>query len=299
MYNAFFGFNKTPFSLVPDPDFLYLSPGHKKAWIILKYGLLSQAGFTVVTGEIGAGKTTLIRKVLSSLPKQCEVGLITNTHSSFGDLLTWVLAAFNVSCSAQDKAGRYQAFVEFLKYQQRQNKRVILIVDEAQNMDLQTLEELRLLSNINVGQDILLQLVLAGQPELVDKLNSPELVQFAQRISAEYHLMPMDFEQTQQYIKHRVVVAGGSESLFDELACAVVYYYSGGIPRLINNICDLSLVYAFSEEKHFVTGTIVLEVVIAKKTSGIVAYKGVADEQAALLRKQMLAKYNIDIGLLA
>lgn len=298
MYNEFFGFNKKPFSLVPEPEFLYLSPMHKKAWTVLQYGLISQAGFTVITGEIGAGKTTLIRKALTTLGNECEVGLITNTHSAFGDLLTWVLAAFNIANNAQDKAGRYQAFVEFLNRQHQRQKRVILIVDEAQNMDLQTLEELRLLSNINSSQEIMLQLVLVGQPELVKKLNSPELIQFAQRISVEYHLKPLDFEQTRQYIKHRLIVAGGIVEIFDDLAFAAIFYYSGGIPRLINNICDLSLVFAFAEDHIYVNLATVLEVIKEKKTGGIVIYKGGEDEKASLFRRQVLAKSGVDIGIL-
>lgn len=271
MYREFFGFTKKPFSLVPDPDFLFLSPKHKKAWTVLQYGLVSQAGFTVITGEIGAGKTTLIRKALIGLSDECVVGLITNTHSAFGDLLTWVLNAFNINCAAQDKVGRYQVFVDFLNRQRQNGKRVILVVDEAQNMDLQTLEELRLLSNVNVSQDMLLQLVLVGQPELVDKLNSPELVQFAQRVSIEYHLEPLSEEETTQYIHHRLIVAGGNEMIFDKAVCSVIYHFSGGVPRLINNICDLALVFAFGEGEKVVTMDNVMEVIKERRTGGIVS----------------------------
>jgi type II secretory pathway predicted ATPase ExeA len=270
MYNDFFGFTRKPFSLVPDPDFLFFSPKHKKAWSVLQYGLVSQAGFTVITGEIGAGKTTLIRKALQGINDECVVGLITNTHSAFGDLLTWVLNAFNISSTVQDKVARYQVFVEFLNRQQLNNKRAILVVDEAQNMDLQALEELRLLSNINVSQDMLLQLVLVGQPELIDKLNRPELVQFAQRVSIEYHLQALSEAETIQYIHHRVKVAGGDESIFDDVVCIAVYHFSGGVPRLINNICDLALVFAFGEEEKVVTLENVIEVINERKTGRIV-----------------------------
>ena len=190
MYTKFFGLTKKPFSLIPDPSFLYLSAKHKKALTALQYGLVSHAGFTVITGEIGSGKTTIVRRLLDKIQDQCEIGLITNTHSAFGDLLTWILAAFKIESSASNKAERFKAFVDFITEASAAKKRVVLIVDEAQNMDIQTLEELRLLSNINVDQEILLQLVLVGQPELVEKLNQPELVQFSQRISIEYHLKP-------------------------------------------------------------------------------------------------------------
>jgi type II secretory pathway predicted ATPase ExeA len=271
MYNKFFGFTKKPFSLIPDPEFLFFSPKHKKAWSVLQYGLVSQAGFTVITGEIGAGKTTLIRKALLTIGDECVVGLITNTHSAFGDLLTWVLNAFNISNTAQDKVERYQVFVDFLNKQHQNNKRAILVVDEAQNMDLQALEELRLLSNINVSQDMLLQLVLVGQPELIDKLNSPELVQFAQRVSIEYHLEPLSETETIAYIHHRLKVVGGDESIFDDVVCIAVYHFSRGVPRLINNICDLALVYAFGEEEKVVTLANVMEVINERKTGRIVA----------------------------
>lgn len=297
MYNEFFGFKKKPFSLVSEPEFLYFSPIHKKAWTVLQYGLIVQAGFTVITGEIGAGKTTLIRKALTTLDDKCEVGLITNTHSAFGDLLTWVLAAFRINSKAQDKAGRYQSLMEFLTRQHQRRRRVILIVDEAQNMDLQTLEELRLLSNINISQDVMIQLVLVGQPELVTKLNSPELVQFAQRISVEYHIKALDFEQTLQYINHRLVVAGCRKEIFEKLAYAAIYYYSGGIPRLINNICDLSLVFAFAEGQHYVDLTTVQEVIKEKKTGGFAAFKTGADPEADNFRMQVLAKSGVDIGI--
>ena len=269
MYTKFFGLTKKPFSLIPDPSFLYLSKKHKKALTSLQYGLVSHAGFTVITGEIGSGKTTIVRRLLDRLQDQCEIGLITNTHSAFGDLLTWILAAFKIESNASNKAERFKAFVDFITECSESQKRVVLIVDEAQNMDIQTLEELRLLSNINVNQDILLQLVLVGQPELVDKLNQPELVQFSQRISIEYHLKPLDFEETEHYIHHRLKVAGCNEDIFQTSACAALYYYSGGTPRLINNIADLALVFAFATDKKKISWKIIADVISERRTGGI------------------------------
>lgn len=269
MYTKFFGLTKKPFSLIPDPSFLFLSPKHKKALTTLQYGLVSQAGFTVITGEIGSGKTTLVRSLLNKLSSDCEVGLITNTHSAFGDLLTWVLAAFKIESSATNKAERYQAFVDFITQKNETDKRVVLIVDEAQNMDIQTQEELRLLSNINVSQDIMLQLVLVGQPELVEKLNRPELVQFSQRISIEYHLQPLNYKETEQYIHYRLKVAGSKDIIFHPSACAALYYYSGGIPRLINNLGDLALVFAFAADKKKINWKVIVDVVSERTTGGI------------------------------
>lgn len=304
MYTQFFGLTKKPFSLIPDPSFLYLSPKHKKALTTLQYGLVSQAGFTVITGEIGSGKTTLIRSLLDKLQTDCKVGLITNTHSAFGDLLTWVLAAFNIDSNASNKAERYQIFVNFVTKQNELNKRVVLIVDEAQNMDIQTLEELRLLSNINVSQKITLQMVLVGQPELVDKLNQPELKQFSQRISIEYHLDPLSFKETEAYIHFRLKVAGNNDKIFHASACAALYYYSGGIPRLINNLGDLALVFAFAADKKKINWKVIVDVISERTTGGIKRFENKVclspniverAEEAEKLRHALLQETGIDI----
>ena len=305
MYTEFYGMVKKPFSLIPDPEFLFLSPKHKKALTTLQYGLMSQAGFTVITGEIGSGKTTLIRSLLTNYMEQCEVGLITNTHSTFGDLLTWILGAYNIKNETTNKAERYQAFVEFINKKIEEKKRVVLIVDEAQNMDIETLEELRLLSNINVNQDIMLQLVLVGQPELVDKLNRPELVQFAQRISVEYHLNPLSFEETETYIVYRLKVAGVTGSIFRKSASAAIFYYTAGVPRLINNICDLALVFAYAQDAKQIGWKTIVEVVNEKKTGGIKRFKGKhvpkpdliqRAAEAEQLRRAILEKTDVDIA---
>ncbi len=295
MYTEHFSLTKKPFSLAPDPSFLYLSPKHKKALTILQYGLMSQAGFTVVTGAIGAGKTTLIAHLLNNFEEDCAVGLITNTHSSLGDLLGWVLAAFDIKVDTEDRVQRYQLLVDFFKQQFKSQRRSVLIVDEAQNLDLQTLEELRLLSNINVGSETMLQLVLVGQPELVEKLKSPELVQFAHRIAIEFHLTPLNYEQTHQYIYHRLKVAGGNSALFTKTARAAVFYFTGGVPRLINNICDLAMVYAFSEDEKKVELQTVLDVIKEKKEGGILPLQVVQSDDAIRVRRFILEHESIDL----
>ena len=296
MYTSFFGLVKKPFSLTPDPEFLYLSSNHKKALTVLKYGLMSQAGFTVITGAIGAGKTTLVRHILNTMGEDCDVGLISNTHSAFGDLLTWVLSAFGVEHDARDKAERYQNFVKFIEQQYNKGHRVVLIVDEAQNMDLQTLEELRLLSNINVGQDVMLQIVLVGQPELLEKLQAPELTQFAQRVSVGYNLNPLNLEETKKYIYYRLLIAGGSTQLFTPSACLAIYYFTTGVPRLINNICDLSLLYGFAEDEKIVSLQTVIEVIKEKKIGGITPLNGQKGEVFEKIRKNILDKSGVDLG---
>src|SRR6185503_5207280 len=197
-------------------------------------GLMNQAGFNVITGEIGTGKTTLIRYVLNRVDRDVSVGLISNTHRAFGDLLRWILFAFKLEHRGKEKVEMYQDFVEFLIEQYAQNKRTLLIVDEAQNMAAETLEELRMLSNINADKDHVLQVVLVGQAGLRDTLRQPELQQFAQRIAVDYHLEPLDRDETVAYIHHRIKIAGGDgRRLFDGDACGAVFDHTGGVPRLI------------------------------------------------------------------
>jgi len=304
MYTEFFGFSKKPFSLVPDPSFLYLSEQHKKALSTLQYGLVSQAGFTVVTGEVGTGKTTLVRSMLDKIKDQCDVGMITNTHSEFGDLLTWILAAFDLQSNTDNKASRYKVFVDFIEEKSRAGTRVVLIVDEAQNMEIQTLEELRLLSNINVNQNITLQIVLIGQPELLDKLNKPELRQFSQRVSIEHHLQPLSFKETEKYIIYRLKVAGCTRTIFQPSACAALWYYANGIPRLMNNVADLALVFAFASDKKTINWKIILDVVKERNTGGIKRFEGkvltdsLAERaaEAEKLRRILLESTGVDIS---
>ena len=248
MYESFYGFRSKPFSLLPDPEFLYLSKKHRMALTLLEYGLMNQASFSVITGDIGTGKTTLIRQLLNQMERDVVVGLITNTHPSFGELMQWVLLAFNLECPSKDKVDMYKTFMDFLISQYAANRRTLLIIDEAQNLGPQALEELRMLSNVNSEKDQVLQVILAGQPGLRDNLRDPHLEQFAQRIAVDYNLEPLSAEEMREYIRHRLRIAGGSDELFDEAACDAVHHYSGGIPRLANLLCDTALVYGYAEQ---------------------------------------------------
>ena len=200
MYESFYGLKEKPFTLLPDPEYLYLSPKHQRALTLLEYGMMNQAGFSVICGDTGAGKTTLIRRLLTELGDDTRVGLITNTHQSFGELLNWVLMAFGLDGDGKSKAQMHNLFIDFLIEQYAQNKHTVLIVDEAQNMDADTLEELRMLSNINADKDQVLQVILAGQPALRETLRKPELMQFAQRIAVDYYLESLSIEETRAYI---------------------------------------------------------------------------------------------------
>jgi len=295
MYTEHFGLNFKPFNLVPDPKFLYLSPVHKKALTMLEYGLMSQAGFTVVTGEIGAGKTTLIRSLLKKLDDEYLIGLINNTSESFGELMEWVLDALEIPSSATDNAGRYRDYVDFVIEQHAKGKKIVLIVDEAQNLSVKALEELRLLSNVNIDADIFMQLVLTGQPELSDKLNLPELEQFAQRIGVEYHLKALSYPETQKYIEHRMEIAGADHKIFTNEACAAIFCYSEGVPRRINNLCDFALVYAFADDSKEVNVNTVIDMIKDKRSSTIIKTKDSNNPDVKRVRSWLLELYNVHL----
>jgi len=269
MYKTFYNLSEKPFTLLPDPGFLYMSDKHRMAFTMLEYGLMNQAGFTIISGDIGAGKTTLIRHLLDNMDREHTVGLISNTHRSFGELLEWILLAFNLEHTGMNKVEMYRRFVDFIIDEYAHNRSTVLIIDEAQNMAAETLEELRMLSNINADKDQSLQVILVGQRELRETLQRPDLVQFAQRISVDYHLQPLSEEETAAYIRHRLKVAGGSPDMFSDAACQAVYLYSNGVPRLINLLCDTVLVYGYAEQQPRIYANLVTDVAKEKQQGGI------------------------------
>ena len=262
MYEQAMGFREKPFSLLPDPGFLYLGKRHRAALSMLEYGLMNRAGFSVITGEIGCGKTTLVRYLLDQLDPNITIGLVTNTHSSLGDLLQLILHAFNLESSGTEKIDRLRTFTDFIIGEYAKDQSVVLIVDEAQHMDVSKLEELRMLSNINADKHLVLQVILVGQPELRDVLYSPEAVQFSQRLMVDYHLGPLDLKETVEYIRHRLRVAGGKTSTFRRNSYDIIYRYTGGVPRLINITCDTALNYAFAAKRKTVDEEIVRSVLL-------------------------------------
>ncbi|MDA8364293.1 MAG: AAA family ATPase [Gammaproteobacteria bacterium] len=269
MYTKFYGLREKPFSLLPDPSFLYPSPKHRMALMLLEYSLMNQAGFSVITGEIGTGKTTLIRQLLGQLDRDVTVGLISNTHSSLGELLQWILMAFNLEYTGKDKITLYQTFIDFLIREYARKRRTVLIIDEAQNMAADTLEELRMLSNVNADKDQVLQVFLVGQAGLRDLLRRPDLEQFAQRISVDYHLEPLNLQETRDYVRHRLITAGGNPDLFDEPALEAVFRNTRGVPRLINLLCDTVLVFGYAEQAKLVTANLVDEAANEKRKGGL------------------------------
>ncbi len=269
MYESFYHLKEKPFSLLPDPGFLYLSKQHRMALVLLQYGLTNQAGFSVVTGDIGTGKTTLIRHLLNQVSRDVTVGLITNTHRSFGVLLQWVLMSLNLDHHHKDTVEMYETLADFLIKEFAQRRRTMLIVDEAQNMSPEALEELRMLSNINADKNQVLQIILVGQPELRATLRRPDLEQFAQRIAVDYDLKPLSADETREYIRHRISVAGGDPDLFEDGACAVIHEHSGGTPRLINLLADTALVYGYAEQVARISRELAEDVAHDKVQGGI------------------------------
>jgi len=297
MYEEFYHFTEKPFTLSPDPSFLFLGKSHRRAMNILEYGVESDAGITVISGEVGTGKTTLLRQLVSELGDDVTIGLITNTQRDFGDLLKWVLLAYEIDTDETDHVKLYKIFVDFITREHRAGRRVLLIVDEAQNLGPDALEDIRMLTNINVDKSLVLQLILVGQPELLGMLKKKELRQFAQRVAADYLLQPLTFQETQKYIRHRIKVAGGNDDLFALTAFATVYYHSGGIPRIINTICDMALVYGFADEAPKIRKEIVLDAIRDRKVGGLVIRDDQNFNQAAEdLRQQIIEKTGVDIA---
>ncbi len=272
MYESFFGLKEKPFSLLPDPDFLFMSSKHALALSVLEYSLAGQAGFCAITGEIGAGKTTLVRALLRRIGRETTVGLIANTHSGLTDITAWALAAFGRGSSGQSDTNIYQEFMHFLIDEYGTGRRCVLIVDEAQNLTIEALEELRLLSNINTDKDLLLQVILVGQPELLAKLKKPELQQFAQRVSLSYHLAPLTYLETRRYIRHRLEIAGSKRAIFGDMAIGAVQYFSGGVPRIVNSICDMALVYGLGEDRQDIDLDLVQRVIADRQASGVAPF---------------------------
>jgi general secretion pathway protein A len=247
MYLRHFNLQSKPFAMNPDPAFLYASQQHASALTMLEYALESQSAFCLLTGEIGSGKTTLIRRLVRMVGNKMTVGLVSNTHGRFRSIHPWVLSALGISARDISDVSQYEALNEFFVREYAQGRRTLLIFDEAQNLSVRTLEELRLLSNVNSEQDVALQTILVGQPELRFKMARPELKQFAQRIAVDFHLNALSLRDAEAYVRHRLMVAGGNAELFYPKAIALIHERSGGIPRVMNQLCDMSLVYAFAD----------------------------------------------------
>lgn len=262
MYLQHYGFQEFPFNLTPNSKFFYSSVKHTEALSTLLYVIKERKGFVVITGDIGSGKTTVCRTLINQLDSQTQTALITNTHISGKDLLVSILEEYEIEYTPGSKAKLLSQLNEFLIEQLRIDNNVVLIIDEAQNLTPKVLEEVRLLSNLETENEKLIQIIFLGQPELKKKLAMPRLEQLRQRISVFYHLTPLTEEDARQYILHRLKIASESDkAFFTDEALKMVYDYSKGVPRLINQICDSALLSGYIYEKDQIDSTLMAEVI--------------------------------------
>ena len=270
MYERFYNLRERPFALSPDPEYLYLSRVHREALDAIRYGIESRAGFIVVTGEVGAGKTTLLQTLLRQLDDRTVVARIVNTTLEPRELLEAILLDFGLTTAERSKPALLRELGQFLVQQRAHGRRPLLVVDEGQNLSAEALEEVRLLSNLETEKSKLLQILIAGQPNLRDTLAEPGLEQFRQRVAVSYHLTALDAPDTAAYIKHRLEHAALGEPLrFPADAADLVHKYSGGVPRIINVICDATLVFGYAEERRTIDQWLVQEVVSELEATGV------------------------------
>jgi len=260
MYLKFFGLNEKPFAITPDPRYLYLSERHAEALAHLLYGINEAGGFVQLTGEVGTGKTTIVRSLLAQAPKDAEIALILNPRMTAPEFLLTICEELGIDVPAASRASLkdlVDVLSGYLLRAHAEGRRVVLVVDEAQNLSFEVLEQVRLLTNLETNTQKLLQIILIGQPELRELLARNELRQLAQRITGRYHLDPLSREETTAYARHRLRVAGATSELFSPWALREVYRLSRGVPRIINVICDRALLGAYSLDRHRVSGALV------------------------------------------
>jgi general secretion pathway protein A len=262
MYKGFFGLKDNPFNVNPDPRFLYLTKEIEEALSALKYGVQNRKGFITLTGEVGTGKTTLVNRLLDWLHEQkVRTAFLFNSRMNTSQLFDFILAEFNITCESTSKSQQLMSLNRWLLDRFRAGETTVLIVDEAQNLTYPVLEEIRLLTNLETSTEKLLQIVLSGQPELEDKLKSPQLRQLRQRIMLRCKTTPLTEKQTNDYIIQRLRIAGGDgEPIFSPQAIGIIHQYSTGIPRVVNLLCEHSLINAYVEQQRPISAKIVQDV---------------------------------------
>ncbi|MGF1445290.1 MAG: ExeA family protein [Pikeienuella sp.] len=285
MYEAFYKLAHRPFLMTADPEFIYWSHTHSLAFTMLRYGVTGRAPLTVITGEIGSGKTTLLRHLMNELTEDIVVGLVSNMQEGRGDLLHWVMMSFDQPFDDENYVKTFQRFQDFLVENYANGMRSILIIDEAQNMSPSSLEALRMLSNINADKDELLQIILVGQPQLREILRRPELVQVVQRIGADFHIDALNVDEVHDYIQHRLQVAQASWQIFPRRTCELIHEATGGIPRLVNSLCDLCLVYGFSDDEKTITEEVLRDFLTGVEKHGIFGKFKPLDRSPVLVRQ--------------
>ncbi len=248
---------------------MFWGRNHRLAYAMLEYGVLNNAGISVITGGVGCGKTTLLHRLLDQLEGTHTVALLSNIQPERANLLSWVLMGFNQPFSGLNHVESFQALQSFFIQEYGEGRRCVLIIDEAQNLTPEMLEEIRMLSNINAGRDQLLQLIMVGQPQLKEMLNHPDMLQLTQRIGSDFHLTPLNPDEVQAYIDTRLRIAGASRPIFSDEAKALIAKHSRGIPRVINVLSDTALVYAFSAQEETISGATVQSLVNDKQNFGV------------------------------
>jgi general secretion pathway protein A len=262
MYESFFGFKCKPFQLTPDPDFLFMSRGHKRALTYLRYGIRENYGFILLTGEIGTGKTTIIKTLFKEIPQDIKVARITNTKVNSEQLVSMINEDFGLTTINRDKTLMLRDLTDFLILQHAGGGRSVLIIDEAQNLTIDLLEEIRLLSNLETEKAKLLQIILIGQPELNLTLSRPELEQLRQRIAINAYISRLGMDELEDYIKHRLRVAGNKYCVrFEDGVIEQIFSFSNGIPRLVNIICEFALLATFADGNKVVDLELMKEVI--------------------------------------
>ena len=284
MYERFYRLRERPFALTPDPDYLYPSRVHKEALSYLRYGIESHAGFVVITGAIGSGKTTLLQTLLRGLDSQTTVARVMNTLLDPRELLESAMIDVGLDPTGKSKPMMLKEFGEFLVNERSAGRLVLLVIDEAQNLTLPALEEIRMLSNLETEKSKLLQIILIGQPDLRDKLDRPELEQLRQRITVSYHLEALDADETAHYINHRLARASiGAPIEFDRPVTDRIHARSGGVPRLINVIGDATLVFGYGEERSEIDSALIDDVIADLDATGVLGPRSNPNRHASVV----------------
>jgi general secretion pathway protein A len=284
MYERFYRLRERPFALTPDPDYLYPSRVHKEALSYLRYGIESHAGFVVITGAIGSGKTTLLQTMLRGLDSQTTVARVMNTLLDPRELLESAMIDLGIDPDGKSKPSMLKTFGEFLVNERAAGRLVLLVIDEAQNLTLPALEEIRMLSNLETEKSKLLQIILIGQPDLRDKLDRPELEQLRQRITVSYHLEALDADETWHYINHRLARAAvGAPLEFPRDVTDRIHARSNGVPRLINVIADATLVFGYGEERSEINGALIEEVIADLDATGVLGPRSNANRHDSVV----------------
>src|SRR4051812_5008619 len=282
MYEKYFQLRERPFALSPDPEYLYPSRGHQEALSYLRYGVEGHAGFVVITGEIGSGKTTMLQALLGRLDRNITVARLVNTMLDPRELLEAIVLDFGIDPTGMSKPMMLQKLAEFLVQQRQAGRLTLLVIDEAQNLSLPALEEIRMLSNLETEKSKLIQIIMIGQPELREKLSLPQLTQLRQRITVSYHLQPLDAEETANYINHRLKRAAiGSPVTFPHDVTDLIHARSRGVPRIINVIADATLLFAYGIDRRDVDMATTQEALEELDATGVLASYQNEGEEAA------------------